>query len=317
MKTFSTSSLSPTVKIVPIYSQGKAKLSNLDLLSLLSAFRDWRTTDPRDKVYSLLGLLSAPESGKILPDYSLSFQKIYGQVVQSSIETLGALDALGYCSLRRDSESGLPSWVPDWRARDRPHEADMAMPLHAQSSQQGEAPYQASGASQHGLHFSEDFTTLCVEGLQIDTLKNVSNHDASHLDLPLDDDWPREIQRQPDNLRNADVSAAVSISLQPEDMAFLDERAQSIGSCESLTFQRKQFDKSLMALFPSKSSTDPMAAWDRIRRLIGVGTLRKLIISERYVGLGPEAAQAGDVVCILFGGRIPYLLRRSIVTHIF
>lgn len=55
-----------------------------------------------------------------------------------------------------------------------------------------------------------------------------------------------------------------------------------------------------------------MVAWDRIRRLIGVGTLRKLIISERYVGLGPEAAQAGDVVCILFGGRIPYLLRRSI-----
>ena len=77
-------------------------------------------------------------------------------------------------------------------------------------------------------------------------------------------------------------------------------------------FQQKQFDKSLMALFPSKFSTDPMAAWDRIRRLIGVGTLRILITSERYVGLGPEASQVRNVACILLDGRIPYLLRRSI-----
>lgn len=308
--------LSTTIKLVGVRlrlqskSRGISRKERIDLLSLLSTFHDWRATDPRDKVYSVLGLLSAPENGKIIPDYCLSFQKIYGQVVQSSIESLGTLDVFGYCLLRRDSESGLPSWVPDWRARNKPHEADVAMPLHAQSLQQGEAPYQASGASQPVLHFSEDFTTLRLDGLQIDTLKNVGSLDASHLDLSPDDNWPKEIQRQPGNLRNADVNAAVSVSLQPEDMAFLDERAQIIGSSESLTFQPKQFDKSLMALFPSKPSTDPMEAWDRIRRLIGVGTLRKLISSERFVGLGPEAAQAGDVVCILFGGRNPYLLRR-------
>ena len=116
----------------------------------------------------------------------------------------------------------------------------------------------------------------------------MSNQDAGHLDLPRDDDWPKEVQRTTGRSAKTDVSAAVSVSLRPEDMVFLDERAQTIGSCESLTFQQKQFDKSLMALFPSKFSTDPMAAWDRIRRLIGVGTLRILITSERYVGLGPE-----------------------------
>lgn len=129
--------LSTTIELVRVRLRLQSKSMDIsqkvqiDSLSFLSTFRDWRATDPRDKVYSLLGLLSAPESGEILPDYSLSFQKIYGQAVQSSIEILGTLDVFGYYSLRRDSESGLPSWVPDLRARNKPHEADMAMLLHA------------------------------------------------------------------------------------------------------------------------------------------------------------------------------------------
>jgi hypothetical protein len=309
--------LSITIKLVGVrlkmqgWSWGISQNVQTDLLSLLSTFHDWRATDPRDKVYALFGLLSVPESSKIQPDYSLSFQKVYGQVVQSSIESLGTLDVFGYCSLQQELENELPSWVPDWRARKKPHEADMATPLQTQCLQQGDEPYQASGASQPVLYFSEDFTTLHLGGLQIDTLKNVRTLDANHLDEHSASHWSNELHREPDSLQSTSTGASVSISLQPEDMAFLNERSQNICSPESFAFQQKQFDKSLIALFSSKSSTDPMEAWDRIRKLVSVGTSRKLIISERFVGLGPEAAQAGDIICILFGGRIPYLLRPS------
>jgi hypothetical protein len=96
--------LSTTIELVGVRlrlqskSMGISRKVQIDLLSLLSTFRDWRAKDPRDKVYSLLVLLSAPEGGKILPDYHLNFQKICGQVVQFSIETLGTPDVFGYCS---------------------------------------------------------------------------------------------------------------------------------------------------------------------------------------------------------------------------
>jgi hypothetical protein len=309
--------LSTTIKLAEVrlrmhgWCRGISQNVQIDLLSLLSTFHDWRATDPRDKVYALSRLLPAPESRKIIPDYSLSFQKVYGQVVQYCVESLGTLDIFGYCSLQQNLENELPSWVPDWRAMNKPHEADMAIPLHTQSLQQGEAPYQASGASQPVLHFSEGFTTLRIEGLQIDTLKNVRALDASYLDQPPAAHGSEESHREPGSLRNTDAGATVSVSLQPEDVAFLNERAQSIGSSESYTFQQKQFDKSLMSLFPSTHSADPTEAWDRIRKLVSVGTSRKLVTSERFVGLGPKGAQVGDVVCIFFGGRNPYLLRRS------
>ena len=297
--------LSTAIKLAEVrlrmhgWGRGISQNVQIDLLSLLSTFQDWRANDPWDKVYALSRLLPAPESKKIVPDYSLSFQKVYGQVVQYCIESLGTLDIFGYCSLQ-DLENELPSWVPDWRARNKPHEADMAIPLHTQSLQQGEAPYQASGASQPVLHFPEDFTTLHIEGLQIDTLKSVGALDASHLDQPPAACESEDPYREPGSLRNTNVGATVSISLQPEDMAFLNERAQSNSPSESYAFQQEQFDKSLMSLFPPPHSADPTEAWDRIRKLLNVGTSRKLVTSERFVGLGPKGAQVGDVVCIFF-----------------
>jgi hypothetical protein len=38
----------------------------------------------------------------------------------------------------------------------------------------------------------------------------------------------------------------------------------------------------------------------RQRRTFGTGT--------RYVGMGPAAMKEGDIVCVLYGGRAPYVL---------
>lgn len=33
------------------------------------------------------------------------------------------------------------------------------------------------------------------------------------------------------------------------------------------------------------------------------------VAGNRYVGLGPDLIQEGDIVAILYGGRVPYILR--------
>ena len=39
--------------------------------------------------------------------------------------------------------------------------------------------------------------------------------------------------------------------------------------------------------------------------------LRRFLISEKgYMGLGPAKALPGDLICVLLGGRVPYILRK-------
>jgi hypothetical protein len=33
-------------------------------------------------------------------------------------------------------------------------------------------------------------------------------------------------------------------------------------------------------------------------------------MKEGYIGIGDLTLQAGDLVCVLFGGRVPFILRR-------
>jgi hypothetical protein len=36
---------------------------------------------------------------------------------------------------------------------------------------------------------------------------------------------------------------------------------------------------------------------------------RFFLSSEKYMGMGPAAMQKGDIICIFYGGRVPYIVR--------
>lgn len=40
-------------------------------------------------------------------------------------------------------------------------------------------------------------------------------------------------------------------------------------------------------------------------------------VSSGYIGIGPKVMQVRDEVCILFGGRVPFVLRQMQDHHIF
>ena len=94
------------------------------LTLLLASMRRFKATDPRDKIYSLLGLVRSkkdPEShGKvddnvIRPDYSSSVDTVFRRVTKSLIKqesSLALLSTVEDASLR--VTSNLPSWVPDY-----------------------------------------------------------------------------------------------------------------------------------------------------------------------------------------------------------
>jgi hypothetical protein len=114
-----------------------------DLLSLLWTFHMSECSDPRDRIYSLLGLAqkmnkvapvtevggstlqghSNSNNGVPVPDYSLNAEAVYrgfaGHCISTDrfLELLLHIDAFGGLS---EVNPNWPSWVPNWaRARDR------------------------------------------------------------------------------------------------------------------------------------------------------------------------------------------------------
>ena len=55
-----------------------------------------------------------------------------------------------------------------------------------------------------------------------------------------------------------------------------------------------------------------VGSWQRFREMfLMIGCRRRFFISEDgSMGVGPEAMRAGDIICVLFGGATPYILRR-------
>jgi hypothetical protein len=93
----------------------------ISLLWLLWKVYPMHVTDPRDKVYSLLGLISKDDSmlPGLMPDYTISVEECYKRAVLVIMARTKNLDVL--CT-ERPSQVTLdsPSWVPDWTLEEQP-----------------------------------------------------------------------------------------------------------------------------------------------------------------------------------------------------
>jgi hypothetical protein len=83
------------------------KVLNLYRLLLLVAYsRDLLATDPRDKIYSVIGLSKAMydgqlgefDSDKLLVDYSASVEDIYSSFAVAVVSATNRIDILGFCN---------------------------------------------------------------------------------------------------------------------------------------------------------------------------------------------------------------------------
>ncbi|KAF7541914.1 hypothetical protein G7054_g193 [Neopestalotiopsis clavispora] len=96
------------------------KLFAADLFEQLALIRYRQSSNPRDKVYAVLGFFNSGLSGAtdgaghlgIKLDYHLPVEIIYCETARSIISNMDCLDVLGTSSASTRSE--LPSWVTDW-----------------------------------------------------------------------------------------------------------------------------------------------------------------------------------------------------------
>lgn len=89
-----------------------------DLASMLHMARSCKSTDPRDKIYAILGLLKSAGQLNLVADYDKAAPLLYAQFAVAVIKAYNHLDILSEVTMEpgiSESLAMLPSWVPDMR----------------------------------------------------------------------------------------------------------------------------------------------------------------------------------------------------------
>lgn len=99
------------------YRKRRATICEQDLLPLLICTATNKCDDPRDRIFSILGLIRRWDVSAILPSYELSVEEVFIGITAYIIKKHNALGTiLPFASTMSPLQGGLklPSWVPNW-----------------------------------------------------------------------------------------------------------------------------------------------------------------------------------------------------------
>lgn len=133
----------------------------------LNLFRESKATDPRDKVYALVGCsLAFRDATPAMLSYERSVGDAYRIWTIHALQTEKSLEILSAVKRYRTSSDAVPySWIPDWNATDD----DKLGHVAAWPSQR----FQATAASEIDISFRDQETVLGLLGHMLDRIESV------------------------------------------------------------------------------------------------------------------------------------------------
>jgi len=313
----------------------------LSMIELTSRARDFQATDPRDKVFSLLGL--ANDMGPLetrpfglVPDYTQSTTEVYANFARAIILKTRKLDVLSLVNTfdgRRNSSQHLISWMPDLDASVATIRG-LGFPNKYDASFSTEVHVELTGRKSDRMH------VLTLAGFRIDsirfTTKNVMLF-SRNLRLYSGDnlDAVAELWRA---YGKPSVYGGIS---EKECLQQHVELITATGIALPTEFPARPLGRVVpVRKFPSVLN-DFAAYWARIdpdfldfgaatrtelQALVKQGDAdqfgviagkacheRKFFTTlNGRMGLCPRDTEVGDAIVILFGGNVPYVLRPTV-----
>ena len=85
----------------------------LHLGHVLEQTKGAQCSDPRDRIYAVLNLVSEQYRYELQPNYKKSVFDVFADVVMQDIRNSGQFLLLTHCGLR-DEVCTMPSWIPNW-----------------------------------------------------------------------------------------------------------------------------------------------------------------------------------------------------------
>jgi chaperonin cofactor prefoldin len=299
-------------------------------------------SDERDLVFALLGLASDKDKLQIRLDYSkdYSVDEVYIETSKVLL-THGHLDLL---SLRQVDavNTSLPSWVCDWRREilspfgdpthlDKPFAASGNLPsqvvvymadgqhiaaiqgLRVDEIEAIGCPWLGNSSNEFGMGTNWEAAQVFVEGTEIICggrsdeeivnvlLGGIEIYGTGDSRNPLP---PRARRVTQEGLEGYKLAKKwLRIVKQFRD---LQREIQDAQNHTMATFTRLLEKKRAMEEMSNVS--EKHSFFNRMQK--GNGFERRPFRSKRgYVGLAPQHAQLGDIICILFGSKVPHVVR--------
>jgi len=289
-------------------------------LELLDMSTKQKTSDPRDRVFALLSHPSAQvqetANGPVIPlmeaDYTMPETEVYTEIAANIIISTKRLDVLSYkhinaASYWRDHNDGLPSWAPYWtfasnaRSYDVPkcllrcHQVFHAAGLDRFSCWNGEVT-KSTGRDQSGVPASSQ-RSLRVKAAVVGNIEIVYRQMWDTNSTPQD-------QLEAFEKMTARMERLKTIS---EEACYCMYRAAS--TC--LWMNSQDLKVEWMAYWQGVWNSLPASTHGYEKTVDYAEKARRFFVTDTgYIGLCPEIAQTGDEVCILQGGRVPYVIRQ-------
>ncbi|KAK0747074.1 heterokaryon incompatibility protein-domain-containing protein [Schizothecium vesticola] len=298
------------------------------LLRKLFVGHDARATEPRDRIYGLLGL--AVDSGElgIRPNYTPGeTSRSLTEAARAIVEKGARVDILCYSQFPKDVRS-LPSWVPDWRP-------NLRRSYYTITETAEPHLYAASGDSAVEIVAppGDNDRVLGLRGYLVDTIERVA--EEAWVDMDWNHDRYRRYFDQFDALHRMSLEKGPPIHSQvrkkesrwrvPIGDIYWTKEVQSHRATPDVAVEHARCVQTVhefeeMALLDGTELDERLAAWfERFHAgLIGASYRESMAIMvgkrpfltrDGYLGMAPAEAEPGDVVIIFGGGRIPFVLR--------
>lgn len=278
-------------------------LSDFSFLETLMSFRDCHSTDPRDKVYGLLGIadLKSEVGDPFKPDYGKSVGQVFADAAVYIIRVTGSLDifsSIGHPAAY-NGDDGYTSWAPRW------DKYSCTGRLYAPIS-----PPNACRRRPIRLLDAQDVAKgqLCCMGVTYDKVSAVDDlRDYELPTKPVRDHACLKIHQKVSYSEQSMQSLARTMTIgftnQWGDLEQADVEAQS-------TFYRG-FSEFISWLHAPVEQNNESCALHTYRTAVSAASARRRIFwtSGGSYGLGPGCMRVGDIVAVLYGGNVPYVLR--------
>ncbi|KAI1422520.1 heterokaryon incompatibility protein-domain-containing protein [Xylaria sp. FL1777] len=148
----------------------------MKLLDLVYDTRGFLCSNPRDKIYGLLGVTNENIQNRfIIPNYDLPVEEVFKSFVLWDVLNNHSLRVLGLSSNKASTTYSLPSWTPDFtKLSDR----------NPFLRREKRVSFSASGKTAVEAHLSEDGKILCLKGQVMDRVHTVATtYDRSNIQI--------------------------------------------------------------------------------------------------------------------------------------
>ena len=298
------------------------KQRKLSFTEILFAANDFLSTDIRDKIYAIAPLASDIEVEELVPDYFQPPAAVFSSFTSWFFQNKKSLELLSFCRHSHQSESlpdkifrrleGLPTWCPDYRD----------IPMFRFNSWR----YNADGSRPARVLRGDNPMSLHVEGVSIARVSKVMGMEPEILWAQI---WSELKSRGflPDKPKKSSTTDKLDV-LRKSSMnleRYFSTLAANFIDPERLgVFAQMVLDTEAVFDFELSWSENHFlqkyntGAYEmsKLKNLFDVQTAvtrdKSLFIShDGRFGLGPMGIESGDIVAVLSGSSVPFILREK------